>query len=73
MLSLKLAASQAKSTYLYKNLKAKVQRCYCNIYFNRQFLIQGLIPKYAQNKIPYTSPACIIIQKKTYFPFKRIN
>jgi len=65
MASLKLTASQAKSIYKYKNLKAKVQRCCSNIYFNRLCLKQGLIPKYVQIKLPYTSPASIITQKKT--------
>jgi len=65
MPSLKLTASQAKSIYLYKNLKAKVQRCCSNIYFNRQCLKLGLIPKYAQIKIPYTSPDSIVTRKKT--------
>ena len=63
MPSLKLTASQAKSICQYKNMKAKVQRCYSNIYFNRLCLKQDLIPKYAQIKIPYTSPASIITQK----------
>jgi len=58
-------ASQAKSVYQYKNLKAKVQRCCSNIYLNRLCLKQGLIPKYAQIKIPYTSPTSIITQKET--------
>ena len=58
----KLAASQAKSIHLYKNLRAKVQRCCSNIYFNRQCLKLGLIPMYAQFKIPHTSPASIITQ-----------
>jgi len=64
MPSFKLTASQAKSIYLYKNLKAEVQRCCSNIYFNRQCLKLGLIPKYAQIKIPYISPATIVTQKK---------
>jgi len=52
MPSLKLTASQAKSIYLYKNLRAKVQRCCCNIYFNGQCLKQGLIPQ-VQSKQNY--------------------
>ena len=31
---IKFVASQAKCIYLYKNLRAKVQRCCANIYFN---------------------------------------
>jgi len=65
MPSLKLAACQAKSFYLYNNLRTEIQRCCSNIYFNRRCLKQGLIPEYAQIKIPYTSPASIITQKKT--------
>jgi len=65
MPSLKLTASQTKSIYLYKNLKAKVQNCCSNIYFNRQCLKLGLIPKYAQIKIPYTSPVSVVTRKKT--------
>jgi len=64
MPTLKLTASQAKSIYLYKNLRAKVQRCCSNIYFNRQCLKQGLTPKHAQITIPHTSPASMT-QKKT--------
>jgi len=38
---------------------------YCaNIYFNRQCLIKKVIPKYADIKIPYTSSATNIKQKK---------
>jgi len=62
MPSVKLAASQAKSVYLYKNLRAKVQWCCSNIHFNRQYLTQGLIPKCALIKIPYTSPAATFTQ-----------
>jgi hypothetical protein len=51
------------------------QRCSGNIlkrnllsgyptYFNRRCLQQGIIPKYANIKIPYTSPASTITQKK---------
>jgi len=45
MTSYKFVASQAKCIHLYKNLRAKVQRCCANIYFNRQCLKQGVIPK----------------------------
>ena len=64
MPSFKFVASQAKCIHLDKNLRAKVQRCCSNIYFNRQCLEQGVIPNYAQIKIPYTSPASMTTQKK---------
>jgi len=57
MPSFTFVASQAKCIYLYKNLRAKVQRCCADIYFNRQCTKQGGIPKYAHIKVPYTSPA----------------
>ena len=57
MSSFKFAASQAKCIYLYKNLRAKVQRCFANIYFNQECLKLGVIPKCAQIKVPYASPA----------------
>jgi hypothetical protein len=34
------------------------------MYFNRQCLKQGIVPKYANIKIGYTSPASSIIQSK---------
>ena len=39
-------------------------KCCENIYFNRQCLIKKVVPKYANIKIPYTSPATNITQKK---------
>jgi len=36
-----LTATQAKSIYLYQNLRAKVQRCCANIHFNRQCLVSN--------------------------------
>ena len=63
MPSFQLTASQAKCIHLYKNLRATVQRYCANIHFNRQCLKQGVIPKYVQIKIPYTSPASRITQK----------
>jgi len=64
MLQFKFAASQAKCIYLYKNLRIKIQRCCANIYFNQPCLKQGVIPKYAQIKVPNTSPASMTAQKK---------
>jgi len=65
MPSFTFVACQAKCIHLYKNVRAKVQRCCANIYFNRQCLKQGVIPKNAQIKIPYTSPTSKVTQKKT--------
>ena len=58
-LPFKFAASHAKRIYLYKNLRTKVQKRCANIYFNQQCLKQVVTPKYAQMKVPYTSPASI--------------
>jgi predicted RNase H-like nuclease (RuvC/YqgF family) len=65
MAPIKTLASQAKSINSYKNLRTKVMKCCANIYFTRQCLIKKVIPKYAKIKIPYTSPATNITQKKT--------
>jgi len=39
-------------------------KCCANIYFNRQCCIKKVIPIYANIKIPYTSPATNVTQKK---------
>ena len=39
-------------------------KCYANIYFNWQFLTKIVIPKYANIKIPCTSPATNVTQEK---------
>jgi uncharacterized circularly permuted ATP-grasp superfamily protein len=57
MSSVNLLASQAKHINKYKNLRVEVLNCCANIYFNRQYIKQGIIPKYARTKIPNTSPA----------------
>jgi len=57
MTSFKLLASQAQSINQYKNLRTKVAKCCANIYFNKQCLYNNVIPKYAQLKVPNTSPA----------------
>ena len=44
--SFQFVACQAKCIHLYENLRAKVQRCCANTYYNRQCLKQGVIPKY---------------------------
>jgi hypothetical protein len=65
MSSIKFVAGQAKYINQYRNIRVKVQNCCANIYFNRQCLKQGVIPIYAQIKIPNTSPASKITQNKT--------
>jgi len=64
MLPFKFAASQVECINLYKNLRTKDHRCCANIYFNQQRLKQGVIPKYAQIKVPCTSPAWITMQTR---------
>jgi len=59
-----LFASQAKHINQYKNLRTKVVNCCANIYFNRQCIKQGIVPKYASIKIPNTSPTSKMTQKK---------
>ena len=39
---------------------------FCKHYFNPQCLIKKEIPQYAKVKIPYTSPATNITQKKIH-------
>ena len=53
----RLIASQAKAINQFKNLRTKVAKCSANIYFNQQCLHNKIIPKYAQLKVPNTSPA----------------
>jgi len=65
LLSIKFVVSQAECIYLYKNLRTKVQKCSTNIYFNCQYLKQGVISKYAHIKAPCTSPVTKVTQKKT--------
>ena len=48
------------STYI----RTKVTKCCANIYFNWQYLTNKVVPKYANMKIPYTSPATNITQEK---------
>jgi U3 small nucleolar ribonucleoprotein component len=66
MAPIKILASQAQSINLYKNVRTKVMKFCANIYFNRQCLIKKIIPKYANIKIPYLSPATNITQKKIH-------
>jgi hypothetical protein len=63
-LRLKVNASHAKITNAYKNLKTKLIECNANIYFNKQCLDQKVISAFARLKVPHTSPASIITQRK---------
>ena len=64
MTSFRLIASQAKAINQFKNLRTKVAKCSANIYFNQQCLHNKIIPKYAQLKVPNTSPASQSIAQK---------
>ena len=66
MAPIKILASQAQSISLYKDVRTKVMKCCANIYFNQQCLIKKVIPKYANIKITYTSPATNVTQKKRH-------
>jgi hypothetical protein len=61
---IKFIASQAKSFYLYKSPRTKILKCNADIFFNRQCLTKNIIPKYANIKVPVTSKATHITQKK---------
>jgi len=63
MPSTELKASQATGIYQYKNLTVKVQKCCVNIYFKRQCIKQGVIPNYANVKVPNISRASKTTQK----------
>jgi len=45
-------------------LRTKVAKCSANIYFNKQCLQNKVTPKYAQIKVPNTSPASQITTQK---------
>jgi len=62
MAPIKVLASQVQSINLHENIITKVMKCCANIYFNRQCLIKKVVPKYANIKIPHTSPATNITQ-----------
>jgi len=57
MISFKLIASQAKTINRFRNLRTKIAKCSANIHFNHQCLKCNITLKYAQIKIPNTSPA----------------
>jgi len=45
---------QARSIHHYKKLKIKVLKCNADIFFNKQCLIEKIIPNYANIKFPNT-------------------
>jgi hypothetical protein len=53
----KFLASQAKSIYHYKSIRYKVLKCNADIFLNKQYLAENIIPKYANIKVPATSKA----------------
>lgn len=57
MAPIKILACQAQSINHYKDVRIKVLKCCANICFNRQCLTKKVILKYANIRIPYTSPA----------------
>jgi hypothetical protein len=64
MVFIKFNASQARTIHRYMNLKTKLMKFCANLYFNRQCLVKKLIPKYANIKVPNTSPAADYTSKK---------
>jgi hypothetical protein len=58
-------ASQARSIRQYKNVKRKILICNANIHFNRECIKRNITPKYANIKIPSTSPAEKHTKKET--------
>jgi len=64
MTSFKLLASRAQNINQYKNLRTKVAKCCANIYFNKQCIKNKVVPKYAQIKIPNTSPTSLNTTQK---------
>jgi hypothetical protein len=53
---------QACSIYHYERLKIKVLKCSADIFFNSLF--KKVIPKYANIKVPTTSPAALMTKSK---------
>jgi len=51
MSSIKFVAGQGKCINQYKNQRVKVQKCFADMYFNRKYPKQGVIPKYAHMKV----------------------
>ena len=64
MTNVKFIARQANSVNLYKNCRSKLLKCCANIYFNKQYLLKKVIPKYAKIRFGNSSPAAIVTTKK---------
>jgi hypothetical protein len=64
MSAIKFVARQAISVNIYKNLRSKTLKCNANIYFNKQCLLNKVIPKHAIAKFADTSPAAQVTTKK---------
>ena len=60
----KVTASQTRSICHYKKLEIKVLKCNADIYFNKQCLTKKIVPKYANIRVPNTSPAAHKTQSK---------
>jgi len=61
--------------FIIENARSKKQKknCWANIYFNRQCIKQGIVPKYDRIKIPYTSSASKMTQKKVHITRMKEN
>jgi hypothetical protein len=59
-----ILSSQSHTVNQYKKIRNKILKYCVTIYFNRQFLENNLIPKYAKIKIPNTSPASTFTKHK---------
>jgi hypothetical protein len=66
MALIKFIANQGRTIFQYKNIRNKVLKCCANIYFNKQFLNNKIIPSYANIKLPDTSPAARKSQRKIH-------
>ena len=66
MAPIKFIARQAHTINQYNNIRTKVLKCCTNIYFNQQYLTKKTVPNYANIKIPCTSPATQVTQKKVH-------
>jgi hypothetical protein len=64
METIKFIPSQAKFISAYKNTETKLMNCCANIYLNKQYLQNRLIPRYAQMKFPQSSRVSISTQRK---------
>jgi len=66
MTYVKFVARQANSVNLYKNCSSKLLKCFANIYFNKQSLLNNVIPKYAKVKFGNSLPAARVITKNNW-------